>query len=289
MAFKNKRKKKNFKKRPKPEFEQKLLDLARVTRVVKGGRRFSFRATVVVGNRKGKVGVGVGKGTDVSNAIQKGFADAKKHIIDVKLDGGTVSHEVIKKDGSAKILLKPAAEGRGIIAGGAVRVVVDLLGIRNIVSKSFGTSNKLNVARGTIEALKELTPPVTKKENAEKEVKDIKKNGDTKKVVKKNVNKKVEKKATTSPKKVEKTTSKKKDDLTKIEGIGPKIAEIFVNNKIGTFEELAKTKKDVLVKILSENKLSGHDPSTWSKQATLANEGKWDELKVLQDKLNGGK
>lgn len=145
-----------FKKREKPEFEQKLLDLARVTRVVKGGRRFRFRATLVIGNRKGNVGVGVSKGSDVSDAIEKSYNNAKKNLITVKMDGKTISHDVFKKLGSARVMLKPAQEGRGIIAGGAVRAVVDLAGIRDIVSKSMGTSNKLNVARATIEALKSL-------------------------------------------------------------------------------------------------------------------------------------
>lgn len=145
-----------FKRREKPEFEQKLLDLARVTRVVKGGRRFRFRATLVIGDRKGRVGVGVSKGSDVSDAIEKAFNDAKKNIINVKMINNTISHDVNMKLGSAKIILKPAQEGRGIIAGGAVRAVVDLAGIHNIVSKSMGTSNKLNVARATIEALKSL-------------------------------------------------------------------------------------------------------------------------------------
>ncbi|GBE16285.1 30S ribosomal protein S5 [bacterium BMS3Abin15] len=150
---------KKFSRREKPEFEQKLLDLARVTRVVKGGRRFSFRATLVIGNRKGKVGVGVSKGADVSVAIGKAYNDAKKHMIDVKTVNGTIVHDIWKKMGSAKILLRPAKKGRGIIAGGAVRAVVDLAGIRDVVSKSLGTSNKLNVARATIEALKELKEP----------------------------------------------------------------------------------------------------------------------------------
>lgn len=145
-----------FKKREKQEFEQKLLDLARVTRVVKGGRRFRFRATLVIGDKKGRVGVGVSKGSDVSDAIEKAYNDAKKNLINVKMNGNTISHDVYKKLGSAKIILKPAQEGRGIIAGGAVRSVVDLAGIRDIVSKSLGTSNKLNVARATIEALKSL-------------------------------------------------------------------------------------------------------------------------------------
>jgi len=150
-------------RREKPEFEQKLLDLARVTRVVKGGRRFRFRATLVIGDRKGRVGVGVAKGTDVSDSIQKAYNDAKKNLILVKLKGNTITHDILKKVGSAKVLLKPASEGRGIIAGGAVRAVVDLAGIRDIVSKSLGSANKLNVARTTIEALRELKDPKEEK------------------------------------------------------------------------------------------------------------------------------
>ncbi len=147
---------KNKGRREKPEFEQKLLDLARVTRVVKGGRRFSFRATMVIGDRKGRVGVGVGKGTDVSNAISKAVNQAKKEMINLKLNGTTITHDVYIKKGSAKIMLKSAKKGRGIVAGGAVRAVVELGGVKDIVSKSLGTANKLNVARATIEALKEL-------------------------------------------------------------------------------------------------------------------------------------
>jgi small subunit ribosomal protein S5 len=143
-------------RREKSEFEQKLLDLARVTRVVKGGRRFRFRATLVIGNRRGKVGVGVAKGADVSDAIHKAFNDAKKNLFEVRMAGNTIPHDIKTKVGSARVLLKPAPAGRGIVAGGAVRAVVDLAGIRDIVSKSLGTSNKLNVARATVEALKSL-------------------------------------------------------------------------------------------------------------------------------------
>lgn len=165
MANKDeKRGKRPVKKREKPEFEQKLLDLARVTRVVKGGRRFRFRATLVIGDRKGQVGVGVAKGTDVSDSIQKAFNDAKKNMIKVRLSGNTIPHDITKKLGSAKVLLKPASEGRGIIAGGAVRAVIDLAGIRDIVSKSLGSSNKLNVARTTVAALSELKDPRIKEE-----------------------------------------------------------------------------------------------------------------------------
>lgn len=157
MAF-NKR----GQRREKQEYEQKLLALDRVTRVVKGGRRFRFRATLVIGNRRGKVGVGVAKGSDVSDAIQKAYNDGLKNLIMVKMDGNTIPHDVDMKLGSAKVMLKPASEGRGIIAGGSVRAVVDLAGIRDIVSKSMGTSNKLNVARATIEALKSLKEPKVK-------------------------------------------------------------------------------------------------------------------------------
>lgn len=143
-------------KREKPEFDQKLLDLARVTRVVKGGRRFRFRATLVIGNRKGKAGVGVAKGSDVSDAINKAFSAAKKSLLFVHLDGSTLPHDVEAKYGSAKVLLRRAPEGRGLIAGGAVRSVADLVGIRDMVSKSFGTSNKINVARASLLALSKI-------------------------------------------------------------------------------------------------------------------------------------
>jgi small subunit ribosomal protein S5 len=146
-------------RREKPEFDQKLLNLARVTRVVKGGRRFRFRATLVIGNRKGKVGVGVAKGADVSGAIQKAFNDAKKNMVTIALDGSTIPHDTAAKLGSAKVLLKPASAGQGVIAGGAVRAVVDLLGVKDIVSKSLGASNPLNVARATIKALEGLKAP----------------------------------------------------------------------------------------------------------------------------------
>ncbi len=143
-------------RREKPEFDNRLLDLARVTRVVKGGRRFSFRATVVIGDRKGRVGVGVAKGTDVSSAMQKAVNAAKKNLIIVPMTNGTIPHDITLKHGSARIIMKPAKAGRGVIAGGAMRIIVNLAGIRDIVTKSLGTSNKLNVARATCEALRQL-------------------------------------------------------------------------------------------------------------------------------------
>jgi small subunit ribosomal protein S5 len=147
---------KKFSRKERPEFDQKLLDLARVTRVVKGGRRFRFRATLVIGNRNGKVGIGVAKGNDVSEAVRKAYNAAKKKMIQIKRHNNTIACETAAKDGSAKVMLKPARPGRGIVAGGAVRAVVELAGIRDIVSKSMGSSNKLSVARATVEALEKV-------------------------------------------------------------------------------------------------------------------------------------
>ncbi|MCX6813865.1 MAG: 30S ribosomal protein S5 [Candidatus Azambacteria bacterium] len=144
-------------KREKSEFEQKVLDIRRVTRVVAGGKRFRFRATVVLGDHKGRVGVGVDKGADTSEAIEKASRVARKNLIFVPIKNNSVPHEVIGKFSSAVVLLKPAGDGRGIVAGGPVRAVVSLAGIINITSKILGTTtNKLNNARAAIEALKKL-------------------------------------------------------------------------------------------------------------------------------------
>ncbi len=141
----------------KDEFDSKLLDLARVTRVTKGGKRMSFRAVVAAGDRKSKVGIGIDKGKDVSQAIEKATRRAKKNLISVLTVNGTILHEVMAKAGPAVILLKPQRKGRGLVAGGAVRVICDLAGIKNISSKIIsGSKNKLNNARATMEALKKL-------------------------------------------------------------------------------------------------------------------------------------
>lgn len=145
------------KDKPKDEFDSKLLDLARVTRVTAGGRRLRFRAVVVVGDKKGRVGLGVAKGMDVAQGIEKATRLAKKNLIRVPILEGTIPHEVISKFGAAKVLLKPQKEGRGLVAGGTVRVICSLAGIKNISSKILGrTRNKLNNARATIAALKTL-------------------------------------------------------------------------------------------------------------------------------------
>lgn len=141
----------------KDEFDSKLLDLARVTRVAAGGRRFRFRAVMVVGDRKGKVGIGVAKGLDVAQAVEKATKLAKKNLITVPIIEGTIPHEVSAKFGAAKIIIKPQRKGRGLIAGGPIRTVSSLAGIKNISSKILGrTSNKLNNALATIKAFKKL-------------------------------------------------------------------------------------------------------------------------------------
>jgi len=147
---------KKLSKREKSEYEQKLLELARVTRVVKGGRRFRFRAVLIIGNRNGKVGVGVAKGVDVSEAVRKAFNNGKKNLVQIKRHNNTIACPTKAKFGSAQVMLKPAKSGRGIVAGGAVRSVVELAGIRDVVSKSMGSANKLSVARATVKALENV-------------------------------------------------------------------------------------------------------------------------------------
>jgi small subunit ribosomal protein S5 len=138
------------------EFEEKVIAIDRVARVVKGGRRFRFRATVVVGDGKGRVGVGVGKGSDVMSSIAKAVAKAKKNVISVPLRDRTIPHEVEVRFAGARVLMKPASAGTGVIAGGAVRNVVEAVGIHDLLSKSFGSSNKVNTAYATILALRQL-------------------------------------------------------------------------------------------------------------------------------------
>lgn len=140
-------------KREKSEYDQKLLEASRVARVVKGGKRFSFRALVAIGNRKGKVAVGVAKGADLTDATQKSVTNAKKAIIVVPIVNGSIPHEVYKKFGASKVLIKPAPKGSGIIAGGAVRAILELAGVANASGKILGSTNKLNCARATIIAL----------------------------------------------------------------------------------------------------------------------------------------
>lgn len=142
---------------PKDEFESKVLDLARVTRVTAGGKKMSFRATVVVGNKMGRVGVGVAKGLDVAQAVEKATRLAKKNLISVPIVEDTIPHETYAKFGPAEVLLRPQRKGRGLVAGGTVRIICTLAGIKNVSSKILGrTGNKINNARATILALSKL-------------------------------------------------------------------------------------------------------------------------------------
>jgi len=153
--FKRERKRRFIEK--KDEFDSKLLDLARVMRMTAGGRRFRFRAAMVIGDKKGKLGFGIAKGADVAQAVEKATRLAKKDIMNVPIVDETIPHPVEAKFGAAKVMLKPQRKGRGLVAGGTVRIICTLAGIRNISSKKIGkTSNKINNAKATIKALKKL-------------------------------------------------------------------------------------------------------------------------------------
>lgn len=154
--------------REEREFDQSIIDIARVTRVMAGGKRMRFRACVVIGDHKGKVGSAVAKGADVTGAINKAVTKARKNLITVPIVNETIPHRVDVKLGAAKILIKPAPKGTGIIAGGAVRAVLDLAGVSNVVAKILGTNNKINNVKATIKALqllKRAEPKIDKSED----------------------------------------------------------------------------------------------------------------------------
>ena len=138
------------------EWQERVIQIRRVTKVVKGGKKMSFRAVVIVGNRNGKVGIGIGKSGEVIGAIQKGVAQGKRSVIDVSRFRTTIPHPVKGRAGSASVFIRPASEGTGVIAGGAARAVLELAGIEDVLSKSLGSNSPLNVASATIEGLQEL-------------------------------------------------------------------------------------------------------------------------------------
>ena len=143
--------------KPQSEWTERVVQIRRVTKVVKGGKKLSFRAVVIVGNKKGQVGVGCAKASEVIIAIQKAIADGRKNLITVPIFKTTIPHPITGRSGSGEVMLKPASQGTGIIAGGSVRLVLELAGIENILSKSLGSKSPLNAAYATIEALKSLT------------------------------------------------------------------------------------------------------------------------------------
>ena len=144
--------------KPQSEWTERVVQISRVTKVVKGGKKLSFRAIVIVGNQKGQVGIGCAKASEVIIAIQKAIADGRKNVINVPIFKTTIPHPITGKSGAGAVMLRPASEGTGIIAGGAVRSVLELAGIENILSKSLGSKSPLNAANATIEALKALRP-----------------------------------------------------------------------------------------------------------------------------------
>lgn len=141
------------------QYEERVIEIRRVAKVVKGGRRFSFSALVVVGDGNGNVGLGLGKAKEVPAAIQKGIEEAKKNLISVPLAGTTITHQVIGSHGAGRVLLKPAAPGTGVIAGGAGRAILEAAGVQDVLAKSLGSSNPINVARSVIAGLQMLKRP----------------------------------------------------------------------------------------------------------------------------------
>ncbi|MBD3328082.1 30S ribosomal protein S5 [Candidatus Peregrinibacteria bacterium] len=197
-------------KEPK-EFEEEVIQIDRVTRVVKGGRRLRFRATVVIGNKNGKVGVGIGKSAEVTGAIQKGIAQAKKELVTVPMAGQTIPHRIKTKYKSAHILLMPACPGTGIIAGGPVRKIIELAGIKDILSKCLGNNNKLTNSQAAVKALGNLKSipwlkkkdldPVKEEQAKKKEVKTEEKKPAKKTATKPEAKKETAPKSNKEPKK----------------------------------------------------------------------------------------
>lgn len=140
------------------QFDERMVNIDRVARVVKGGRRFRFRALVVIGDHKGKVGIGIAKGADVTAAVSKATDVAKKHLVKIQLYKGTVPHEAEAKISGARILIKPASAGTGLIAGGVVRTILEVAGVSDALSKSLGSTNKANIAYATLETLQKMEP-----------------------------------------------------------------------------------------------------------------------------------
>ena len=199
------------------EFDEVTINIDRVSRTVAGGRRMRFKALVAIGNKKNKVGIGVAKGNDVTSAVQKATSKAKKNLIEFNMDGETICHEVESKVTGAHVLMKPAAPGTGIIAGGVVRSIIGLTGVKNLISKSLGSTNKVNIAYAVVNGLKAQVPrkewetTKAKKASAEPTTKSTKTTAKTTKTSTKSP----AKKSTTKRTVVKNTTSKSAKKETK--------------------------------------------------------------------------
>jgi small subunit ribosomal protein S5 len=158
MAEQHRRGRQDNRPQEEKQFDERVVNIDRVARVVKGGRRFRFRALVVLGDRKGKIGIGIAKGADVTTAVSKAVEVAKKNLVPITLYNGTLPHEAEAKVSGARIMLKPASPGTGLIAGGVVRTVLEVAGVKNALSKSLGSANKINVAYATLSALQSVEP-----------------------------------------------------------------------------------------------------------------------------------
>jgi len=155
------------------QFEERVIEIARVAKVVKGGRRFQFRVTVVVGDTRGKIGIGIGKANAVPDAMRKATERAHKNIRQVSIYGTTITHDVVGKVGGAVVLLKPASAGTGVIAAGGVRAVLEVAGVRDILTKCLGSANTLNVVKATFDALDQLKSPEEEAARRGKPVRDV--------------------------------------------------------------------------------------------------------------------
>jgi len=155
------------------QFDERVIEIARVAKVVKGGRRFQFRVTIVVGDNNGKIGIGIGKANAVPDAMRKATERAHKNLRKVTLSGTTIPHEVVGKTAGAVVLLKPASAGTGVIAAGGVRAVLEVLGVHDILTKSLGSANVLNVVKATIDAISQLKSPETEAARRGKPVKEL--------------------------------------------------------------------------------------------------------------------